>query len=73
MELVCHPPVQHDPFIRLNNANGSYYEGFLVDLLSLLKRRLEFSTVLAPQQRYGQQDGAGVWNGEAEHCNQFPD
>lgn len=58
--LFCSP--QQDPYIM---SKGPELEGYCIDLISELSKRLGFSykLQLVKDNRYGAMDASGKWNG----------
>ncbi len=59
---ITHNPMQEEPYAM---SKGSELEGFCIDLLSAVSKKLDFKygIKLVKDSRYGKLDDSGNWNG----------
>lgn len=59
---LTHNSMQEEPYAM---SKGSELEGFCIDLLSAVSKKLDFKydVHLVKDGRYGQNDDSGNWNG----------
>lgn len=60
--FITHNPMQEEPYAM---SKGSELEGFCIDLLSAVSKKLDFKydIKLVKDSRYGTTDDSGNWNG----------
>ncbi len=60
--VITHNPMQEEPYAM---SKGSELEGFCIDLLSAVSKKLDFKydIKLVKDGRYGTTDDSGNWNG----------